>query len=108
MKILMEIPGSKFEPLYEGQLISVPTEYCKCVETNKHGTFMRLQHDHFLDSPTHGKLLVRDLQYRGAIAAKVLNYDPNNPPKYLRVLRLSKSGKSVITEAINDDYTRTV
>jgi hypothetical protein len=102
MKILLKSTAANFEPLYEGQLIPVPDSYKHCVEESEHGFFMRIQHDHFLDSSTHGKLLVRDLRYRGAMSAKVNNYDKNNPPKFLRVLRLSRSGKSVITEAVTE------
>ena len=102
MKILLKPTAASFEPLYEGQLIPVPDEYKYCAEESDHGFFMRIQHDHLLNSPTHGKLLVRDLRYRGAMAAKVNNYNKNNPPKFLRVLRLSKSGKTVITEAVTE------
>ncbi len=106
-QILMKSTCSSFEDLYVGQLIPVPEQHRQHYINTDHGVFMYVQHDHFISdangipNPNHGKLAVRNTQYRNAMKAFVRNFDPKNPPTHLKVIRMSQSGKSIITDGVH-------
>lgn len=97
-KILMTSSAKSFEPIIEGMIIPIPPNHVEDFEDSEYGRFYYVQHNHMLNEPTHGKIAVRGSEWRGALKAFVLNKIDN--PTGLKVLRLSKSGKSLICEAV--------